>query len=218
MPLVAIIILVIFGVILLIGLLVTLIDHFTKENEEKEKEERNFPRKKFPSSLSTANKGNRGEEKVASTLARLYSESPYCHLINDITIEDDSFNLHQIDHILIKSNGIFVIETKDWNGTIVGKDEDKEWTQISNGVRTNHLNPLDQNDIHSQAVEEIFPSLSPIPVVIMVKNNMPFESNAMINFDEIENFFSTDFGTSLSVEDIASAYQVLMHWKDREEK
>ena len=194
MPLVAIIILVIFGVIFLIGLLVTLIDRFTKENEEEGKEERNFPRKEFPSSLSTANKENRGEEKVASTLARLYSESPYCHLINDITIEDESSNLHQIDHILIKSNGIFVIETKDWNGTIVGKDEDKEWTQISNGVRTDHLNPLDQNDIHCQAVEEILPSLSPIPVVIMVKNNMPFESNAMINFDEIENFFSTDFG------------------------
>ncbi|MBN2824228.1 MAG: NERD domain-containing protein [Campylobacterales bacterium] len=58
----------------------------------------------------------------------------------------------QIDHILISSFGIFVIETKNINGWIFGSETSKYWTQSLYGKKYTFQNPLHQNYRHTKAL------------------------------------------------------------------
>lgn len=76
-------------------------------------------------------KGLIGEEKVTETLKKLEYDS---YLINDITLDKGFGN---IDHILVSRYGIFIIETKNWDGEIIC-NEDK-W----NKRYENEYSPVD---------------------------------------------------------------------------
>ncbi len=72
-------------------------------------------------------KGKIGEESVTAELTPLIFGRVKHHLINNLTILDDNGFTHQIDHIEIRSNGIFCIETKNYKGFIVGRQNDSKW-------------------------------------------------------------------------------------------
>lgn len=69
---------------------------------------------------SNYRKGAKGENAVKNALSKLSNEYT---LYNDINFPDRSGN---IDHILLGSNGIFVIETKNWSGDVSCNDD--EWS------------------------------------------------------------------------------------------
>jgi restriction system protein len=58
----------------------------------------------------------------------------------------------QIDHILLSRFGIFVIETKNYNGWIFGNENQKSWTQVLNKTKYKFQNPLHQNYRHTKAL------------------------------------------------------------------
>jgi hypothetical protein len=58
----------------------------------------------------------------------------------------------QIDHLLLSSFGIFVIETKNINGWIFGNEKSKQWTQSLYGKKYKFQNPLHQNYRHTTAL------------------------------------------------------------------
>jgi hypothetical protein len=61
----------------------------------------------------------------------------------------------QIDHILISTYGIFVIETKNFNGWIFGNEHDAQWTQsFPGGNKFRFQNPLHQNYRHTKCLSE----------------------------------------------------------------
>lgn len=47
-------------------------------------------------------------------------------VLNDIMLRTEDKKTHQIDHIVVSKYGIFVIETKHYNGYITGNDYDKK--------------------------------------------------------------------------------------------
>lgn len=59
----------------------------------------------------------------------------------------------QIDHVMVSRFGVFVIETKNFGGLIVGGPRDAEWTQWRGRRRYRFQNPLRQNHRHAKAVE-----------------------------------------------------------------
>lgn len=92
--------------------------------------------------------GSIGEYYVKKELKKL----PKQYLIlNDILIQNNN-TTHQIDHIVISAYGIFVIETKQYNGYIVGSEYDKKWKQ-NNKYYIN--NPIHQNYGHVKALENV---------------------------------------------------------------
>lgn len=93
--------------------------------------------------------GKAGEFWVKQELKKL--NSSIYKVINDITIIVDGVT-HQIDHIVVSKFGIFVIETKQYNGYIKGNEYDKKWTQ-NNKVYIN--NPIHQNYGHIKSLEKI---------------------------------------------------------------
>lgn len=121
--------------------------------------------------------GMAGEFWVKRELKKLSDE--YL-VINDIMIKTKDGITHQIDHVVISKYGIFVIETKQYNGYIKGNDYDKRWL-IKNGKKKIYVNnPLHQNYGHVKSLEEIlnlpeekFISLVCIPsrATVSVKSN-----------------------------------------------
>ncbi len=118
-------------------------------------------------------KGEEGENLVASILDK---DTKYHRLINNLVLLGDNGVSHQIDHILIRPNGVFVIETKNYYGLISGKEEDSFWTRsyfVKGKVKkaTFH-NPLKQNQSHIRAIKKIIGKDYPIYCfVAFVQNN-----------------------------------------------
>lgn len=101
-------------------------------------------------------KGEAGEALVS----KLLSSSPDFHyLINNLILLGDNGVSHQIDHIYISKEGVFVLETKNYFGEILGKEEDSFWLRkyVRQGkkVVSTFTNPIKQNKSHIKAVRRI---------------------------------------------------------------
>lgn len=100
-------------------------------------------------------KGDIGELAVAYMLRDLDKEK--YRIIHDIKLKNmgGSTSTTQIDHIVISTYGIFVIETKAYKGKIYGKEKSRTWTQYLSNQKNNFINPIFQNYAHIKAIESI---------------------------------------------------------------
>jgi restriction system protein len=88
-------------------------------------------------------------------------------LLNNVTLKTDR-GTSQIDHVLVSSTGIFVIETKHYSGWIFGRPDDEYWTQTIFKTKFRFQNPLRQNYGHVKALQALFklPQSDFIPLVV----------------------------------------------------
>lgn len=89
--------------------------------------------------------GEQGEDEVAETLR--YINNDFIVLRN-INLPRKNNKPVQIDFLCVTGKGIFVIEVKNWLGTIVGNYEDDEWHSIIYDSDNIHKNPIKQNEWH----------------------------------------------------------------------
>ena len=88
---------------------------------------------------SPKTKGAVGELVVGLSLGKDIPNEKY--VINDLLLYHNRKS-YQIDHIVIRKTGVFVIETKNYSGQIYGQ-ENQKWTQVLAGQRkTSVLNPF----------------------------------------------------------------------------
>lgn len=99
--------------------------------------------------------------KIVGWFGEFYTESALLKIegkdykvINDLFI---SYNgkTTQIDHIVISKYGIFVIETKQYNGFITGDKYDKYWVRHLGKKKYNYENPIRQNYGHVKVISEV---------------------------------------------------------------
>lgn len=107
---------------------------------------------------------NRGLRKLDHTRYRHFRDLYVPH--------PDGTGTTQLDHVVVSTAGIFVIETKNFRGWIFGTENQREWTQQIYRKKARFQNPIHQNKLHVAALirllglpEEIFR-----PVVIFVGN------------------------------------------------
>jgi hypothetical protein len=86
-------------------------------------------------------KGIIGEKSISSILY-LLDKSKYS-VINNIVLERDT-KTSQIDHVVISDFGIFVIETKNYKGWIVGNEKSEHWTQVLFKRKQRFYNPINK--------------------------------------------------------------------------
>lgn len=77
------------------------------------------------------------------------------HAFNNVTLPNFGGGTTQIDHIIVSVYGIFVVETKNMNGWIYGKEKDSTWTQVFYKKKYKFQNPLRQNYKHIKTISEI---------------------------------------------------------------
>lgn len=110
-------------------------------------------------------KGSIGEKEVSKYLSRL-DKSKYV-VINNIMLQVRD-RTTQIDHVVVSNYGIFVIETKNYKGWIIGNEYDDYWKQVLYKRKEKLHNPIKQNYGHVQVLKEIlkdFPEVNYISIV-----------------------------------------------------
>jgi Nuclease-related domain len=95
--------------------------------------------------------GRVGEAKV-TRLVQVLMAPTTARLLIDVTLPTVSGGTTQIDHILLTTGGIFVIEVKHWAGVIRADAAAESWEQSSLRGRVWLANPLQQNAHHCRVV------------------------------------------------------------------
>lgn len=128
-------------------------------------------------------KGKKGENKVAKILRKYVNDDKY--LINNLIIPTNtSAKSTQIDHILLTTKGIFLIETKNYGGLIKGNIKDREWVQTFSYSKKQYSfqNPITQNKQHIIAFLRHFKiEKRIIGLVVFVQNNL----GTLVSYDAV---------------------------------
>lgn len=117
------------------------------------------------SDLRNKLKGLVGEFSVRSILANLPDDKYF--LLNDKLLTNTE-NTTQVDHVVASIYGIFVIETKNYSGTIYGNEYADKWTQYIWGHKYPFHNPIKQNYAHIEAIRKLHPVLNDLNYISII--------------------------------------------------
>ena len=150
-------------------------------------------------------RGNSGEKKVDKCLRKFKGRG--FERVKDALLPYRK-NTSQIDNILISQHGIFVIETKNYAGTIKGKENAQQWEQIfpksANVKPRKFYNPIMQNEGHIKALQSLiyhsykdFPhsKLNKIPfhnVVVFSDNNRFPRIPGVVSLNNLQSFLKNE--------------------------
>lgn len=160
--------------------------------------------------------GQRGEEQTSAILQEFCSKTN-SYLINNIFVPLYD-KTTQIDHVAISKYGVFVFETKNWNGIILGNTNDKNWTQSLNFGRTTnqHYNPIFQNQTHVSCLKRLLNQKYNVfySCIVFVKDNAPnIPDTRVINISGLKTYLSTFSKEILTQTTIEQIYRRLLAYK-----
>lgn len=117
--------------------------------------------------------GAAGEHWTKQALRGLPSDKYI--IMNDLLLNVDG-HTHQIDHVVVSKYGIFSIESKQYNGLIVGNKYDKNWIRYAGKKKIYYENPIRQNYGHVKALSQLL-----YIDESMIHNIVCIPSNAKLN-------------------------------------
>lgn len=95
--------------------------------------------------LEQKKKDDKGENGEFISFLKFFLVLPSeWRIINDVVLEPLEDEFIQIDHLMIGPPGIFLIETKNWRGAILGKKdeflrkENNKWVKTSSPIKQNY--------------------------------------------------------------------------------
>lgn len=114
--------------------------------------------------------GRQGENEVSKQLKSL--DRKRFKRIDNMLIKFKKGGSTQLDHVLVTPGGIIAIETKNFNGQIIGDIKQRNWTQVNNNGRNSKrhefYSPVMQNDGHVKAINYILSRKHDVPVYSMI--------------------------------------------------
>lgn len=162
-------------------------------------------------------KGDVGEVITASRLREL----GFVVIRNMYLPVDDKKT--EIDIVAVSSDGIFLIENKNYTGSVRGNTENKYWT-VRHGFTGTYsfINPLIQNNFHLQALNKLFDNKYPIYVVVIFNDGLKgleitgYSKNAVFKLRDFEIYIKERFigGTHLDKEASTSVIAKLRKYSD----
>jgi len=96
-------------------------------------------------------KGFAGEMYIRNSAKYFLDKSIY-HAVHNVTLATPD-GTTQIDHIFVSEYGVFVVETKNYSGWILGDEKQSMWTQKLYKKSYKFQNPLHQNYKHLKSLE-----------------------------------------------------------------
>ena len=138
-------------------------------------------------------------------------------VVNDVILQTEDGKTAQIDHILINSRGVFVIETKNYSGRIYGHENQLQWTQVLayGKVKNKVYNPVKQNATHIYRLKETVGVKTPFySMIVFVKGNTKWvESDKVVDLYGIKRFILSKPNHSLAVDEMRRIYDILVKVK-----
>lgn len=158
-------------------------------------------------------RGNFGEFQVQHQLKKSSFIDAEHHLINNLVLLDKNNKTTEIDHIEIRHNGIFVIETKNYSGLIFGKEKEQYWTQVKYRYQRQFLNPLMQNNYHIHCLNKILKYRYKInSIVVFTQNNAPKSKiDNVLNLYQLRDYLDNfNDGTYYQLQEMDEILQTLL--------
>ena len=115
------------------------------------------------SSVTSLSRGTPSEKFLILQL--LKSGIPSVTIYHDLIIKKDNDEFSQIDLVLVTSEGIIVIEVKDYSGWIYGSGNNTNWTKVLSYGRKKYkfYNPIKQNNNHINELRKTLKQFEKIP-------------------------------------------------------
>ena len=166
-------------------------------------------------------KGAKGEYRIAKLLRKLKKHE--YKTFNDIYLEING-RTSQIDHLVISIYGIFVIETKNYQGWIHGNENSENWTQSIYKEKVKFRNPVKQNWSHIYTLKDILSEFDFIeyhPIVVFagkatlknIYSNVP----VVYKYELLETIKEYD-EYSLSFEEVEDISNHILKFEIKEKK
>ncbi len=134
-----------------------------------------FKATKVPYEILNDDKGRQGEFAVCNSLSKF--EQNGAKLLFNINIPkyEENEKTTEIDGLMIHRKGLFVFESKNYTGTIIGEDEDHRWKQVyyyrdSGNVKqiNEFYNPIKQNKGHVFHLNKFVGRSNTYPISVVV--------------------------------------------------
>ena len=137
---------------------------------------------------------NQGEASVRKAVVSDF-KPPNFHLLNNITVPFQD-GTTQIDHILVSTKGIFVIETKNYSGWIFGNEKSAQWMQVIYRVKSKFQNPIRQNYKHVRATQNLLDFLpkEQIHSIVVFTGSAVFKTpvpKGVMYLDQLVNYLNS---------------------------
>lgn len=161
-------------------------------------------------------RGDAGEQAIARELAAL-DAFRYTAFHGIFAPARDGST--QIDHIVVSTFGIFVIETKNYGGMIFGKPDQKNWVQCLGPKKTRFSNPVWQNRGHVSALAKhlALPAECFHNLVVFADGNCWFPRERhpdVLLIHELRSRIGDFTGELLSPSDVEQAISTLVELRD----
>ena len=120
------------------------------------------------SSVTSLSRGTPSEKFLILQL--LKSGIPSVTIYHDLIIKKDNGEFSQIDLVLVTSEGIIVIEVKDYSGWIYGSGNNTNWTKVLSYGRKKYkfYNPIKQNNNHISELRKTLKQFENIPFFSLI--------------------------------------------------
>lgn len=131
--------------------------------------------------------GNKGEAIFSNMIRSILRSDDV--LLNNISLSVNGKET-EIDNLIINKNGIFIIEVKNYNGTLYGNADDYEWTKVKispggNAFSKKVKNPIKQMRrqiyVLSQYLKENNVRIWINGYAYFINNNSPVDDECVIN-------------------------------------
>lgn len=126
-------------------------------------------------------KGELGERQIGALLNTcLLAGDTLFH--NVILSSKRTGSSTEIDHILVSTRGVFVIETKNRSGDIYGGDDWEEWTQVlgRGDIRHPFYSPVKQNAGHVSFVRAVTGARTVEGAVVFLSGNLEHVKSSFV--------------------------------------
>jgi predicted RNA-binding Zn-ribbon protein involved in translation (DUF1610 family) len=94
-------------------------------------------------------------EFIVNQFAQWQLDENHYHLVKNVTLPTEDGGTTQIDHIIVSTYGVFVVETKNIKGWIFGSEHQRTWTQQIYKHKSKFQNPLHQNYKHCKTLQAL---------------------------------------------------------------
>ncbi|TNP01519.1 nuclease-related domain-containing protein [Bacillus pacificus] len=159
-------------------------------------------------------KGKAGEKLVKRILSKLDPESYY--VLHDVTVHTEYGETTQIDHIVIAETGVFVIETKNYEGIIYGNEKAARWTQGIFRKKSSFQNPFRQNYKHIKAIEWLMEQQLPCisiaafhPKCSLKRVNVHSKDKHVLYYNDLKSCIESYTEVQLTKDEVQHIYQTI---------
>ncbi|MFJ1106461.1 nuclease-related domain-containing protein (plasmid) [Bacillus sp. RA(2023)] len=156
-----------------------------------------------------------GEKFVKRILGKLDSKSYY--VLHDVTVYTEYGDTTQVDHIVIAETGVFVIETKNYEGWIDGSEKSARWSQGIFRKKSSFQNPFRQNYKHIKAIEWVMEKQLPCISIAafhskcsLKRVNVHSKDKHVLYYNNLKKCIESYMEPQLTIDEVQHIYQTIL--------